>query len=234
MKHSRESGNLDKKLEPRNRHLKKSLPRLKKLGPTSRQSAKSNHPNNKNPLSLSIQSNPSAILTIIHLVLHHLDIPESGNFQETKVRLSAYGEQSVTYHTLDVVVESDESDSDRDPDISTDESSSGSESPSPKKRAQATEDLPLQYKDLSFISLPDGPIPSDEAQIYAALDLPEIRNIVDFQQKQQPPAQPIPIQTPQVRGMMHQPSLPHHPPPFAPFALLHMQGRPFSPYGGLS
>ncbi|RKO94365.1 hypothetical protein BDK51DRAFT_29348 [Blyttiomyces helicus] len=82
-------------------------------------------------------------------------------------------------------IESDETDSVSD--------GSGSESEEKDEKepngAPATSEQPargaslillIQFEDLGYIHLPDGPGPSDESQVYSMLDLPEIGNRADY------------------------------------------------------
>ncbi|KAI8813733.1 hypothetical protein BJ742DRAFT_900165 [Cladochytrium replicatum] len=217
----RESGKVDKKTRAKKQGLEEKLAKIKvareKLGLPSRQSDENQSSEQQKPF-IPVDPKQSPFYDPIY---NPSGAPPPG-----------YTGSWVDPSNEEVTAESTESESDSDSDVSSDDSSSESESSSPTMRAKTAEDSPLQYKDLSFIPLPDGPVPPDEAQIYTGLELPEIRNTSDFQPNQQTASPQLQKQLPQAQGIMHPLAFPHAPQPsFAPYPQFLMQNRPFIPYG---
>ncbi|KAJ3181139.1 hypothetical protein HDU85_003844 [Gaertneriomyces sp. JEL0708] len=111
-------------------------------------------------------------------------------------------------------------------DDSSDESSDGSKSESddsiPVKREDSGDEIERptipEFDDLSYIPLPDGPVPQTEGQIYVTIELPETK---DISEKPKPRPKPQLSQTPQQRPhppLLHQQPVPAAYPGFPPFA----------------
>ncbi|KAJ3035534.1 hypothetical protein HDV00_003688 [Rhizophlyctis rosea] len=120
--------------------------------------------------------------------------------------------------------ESEESDSDSE-DATSQSGSDDDDEGEGKQVAPDGSASGISYDDLSFIPLPAGKSPFDEAQIYVTLELPETRDKVEYERNNQP-AQAPQVPTPQsapAPGSQSAPA-PMQRPPFMP-------RPPMPPYG---